>query len=249
MFLPTAPLGHSPGTAGWRVPLFQPCGPGFGVQSGASEARSALGRTPLLLYGYGLGIGLFACYLAQRPTIAVQVDGLENLEAESNYIFCHWHGCTPLSLQGNVPRLASFLSRRPHVWMQHPSWYMKPIHVLLRLIGVKKLVLGSTGHRGRDAADELVKYLRSGYSTVLLPDGPGGPPRVLKKGILHMALQSNVPIVPLHVTASRCVTTRSWDRKQYPVPFSALRIHVCRPITVTERTFHEAERGLRQALG
>lgn len=228
---------------------------GGGSECSSWRARYRVDTVPVLLrplfhlYGYGLGIGLFTYYLAQRSMIAVQVEGLENLEAESNYIFCHWHGCTPLSLQSHVPRLASFLSRRPHVWMQHPSWYMKPIHVLLRLIGVKKLVLGSTGHRGRAAADELVKYLRSGYSTVLLPDGPGGPPRVLKKGVLHVALQSNVPVVPLHVTASRWVTTRSWDRKQHPVPFSVLRTHVCRPITVTERTFHQAERDLREALG
>ncbi len=201
------------------------------------------------LYGYGLGLLLFAYYAVQRATIRLRVAGGDSLAETANYIFCHWHGCTPLSLQSNVLSLASFLGQRPHVWMQHPSWYMKPIHVLLGLIGVKRIVLGSTGHGGREAADELVDYLRAGYSTVLLPDGPSGPARVLRKGILHIALASGVPIVPLSVTASRCVRTRSWDRKQHPVPFSTLRVQVGRPISVTETTFREAEVHVSAALG
>lgn len=141
------------------------------------------------------------------------------------------------------------MRQRPHVWMQHPLWYMKPIHVFLRLIGVTKLVLGSTGHGGRQAADELAEHLRAGYSTVLLPDGPAGPARVLKRGILHMALGSNVSIVPLQVTASRAFSAGTWDHKQYPLPFSRLRIQVGRPIPVTGDGFAQAEQELCEALG
>ena len=116
-------------------------------------------RPLLSLYGYGLGLLLFAYYLLQRVTVRVAIEGGQQLPAP-NCIFCHWHGCTPLSLQCGVPCLPSFMRERPHAWMQHPLWYMKPIHVLLRLIGVKKLVLGSTGHGGRQAAEELAEYLR-----------------------------------------------------------------------------------------
>jgi lysophospholipid acyltransferase (LPLAT)-like uncharacterized protein len=56
--------------------------------------------------------------------------------------------------------------------MQHPTWYMKPSHVMLRFIGVKKITLGSSGYSGKEAADQLVEYLKKGYSTVILPDGP-----------------------------------------------------------------------------
>jgi lysophospholipid acyltransferase (LPLAT)-like uncharacterized protein len=141
------------------------------------------------------------------------------------------------------------MRERPHAWMQHPLWYMKPIHVFLRLIGVKKLVLGSTGHDGRQAADELAEHLRAGYSTVLLPDGPAGPPRVLRRGILHLAVVSKVPIVPLRVTASRAISLGTWDHKQWPLPFSRLRIQVGGPIAVTEDSFTQAEHDLCQALG
>jgi hypothetical protein len=56
--------------------------------------------------------------------------------------------------------------------MQHPFWFMKPVHLFLRFIGIERIILGSTGHHGQEAADELVTCLRKGCSTVLLPDGP-----------------------------------------------------------------------------
>lgn len=206
-------------------------------------------RPVFYLYGYGLGLFLYAFYAIQRLTIDVQVEGRDNLAAGSNYIFCHWHESVGLSLQCSVPRMPSFLRDRPHVWMQHPAWYMKPIHVFLGLIGVKKLLLGSSGHDGRKAADELVRYLQGGYSTVLLPDGPDGPPKVLKKGILHIAHQSHVTIVPLRFSASRFLVIKTWDHKQIPMPFSRVRIHIGRPIPVNEQTLQHAEQRLCGDLG
>jgi len=86
--------------------------------------------------------------------------------------------------------------------MQHPFWFMKPIHLFLRFTGVKRIILGSTGHSGREAAEEVVEYLKKGYSTVLLPDGPSGPPFVAKKGLFHISLQSQVSIVPMQFKVS-----------------------------------------------
>lgn len=133
--------------------------------------------------------------------------------------------------------------------MQHPLWYMKPIHILLRLIGVKHIVLGSAGHEGRKAADELVKYVRAGYSTVLIPDGPAGPPRVLKRGVLHLAAQSGVAIVPLRFSASPTVSVRSWDRKQIAIPFSKICIDVGSPVFVSPNELENAGATLTEALG
>jgi len=133
--------------------------------------------------------------------------------------------------------------------MQHPLLYMKPIHVLLRLIGVKHLIFGSTGHHGRDAADEIVRYLRTGYSTMLAPDGPSGPRRVLKRGVLHMAALSGVPIVPLRFSVSPRVELPSWDAKRIPVPFSRMHVAIEPPIFVELTELGRAESALIAALG
>jgi lysophospholipid acyltransferase (LPLAT)-like uncharacterized protein len=126
---------------------------------------------------------------------------------------------------------------------------MKPIHLLLRFTGVEKIILGSTGHYGREAADELVGYLKKGYSTVLLPDGPNGPPFVLKKGILHVSLQSQVPIVPVQFRASRFLESNTWDRKKFPFPFSTIRVQFGNPIQISKDNFDEAYDEITSALG
>ncbi len=116
-------------------------------------------RLPFLVYGYVFGALWFVGLLLLRLSIVVRVTGIQNLSADSNYIFCLWHESGPLSFQIWTPRLPAYLRQRPHVWLQHPAWYTKPVAVLLLLIGVQRLVLGSTGHGGRRAADEIVTYL------------------------------------------------------------------------------------------
>jgi len=159
-------------------------------------------RPQFYLYGYGLGLLLFFFLLIFRVTTKVKITGREKLRKDSNHIFCLWHSFVPLALISATPLIPAVLDRAPQAWMQHPVWYMKPIHVLLRLSGVKKIILGSTGHSGRDAAERLIEHLRQGCSTVINPDGPNGPAFVLKKGILHLSLKSCVSVVPLRFSSS-----------------------------------------------
>ena len=148
-----------------------------------------------------------------------------------------------------MPLIPAVLDRASQAWMQHPVWYMKPIHVLLRLMGVKKIILGSTGHSGRDAAELLADDLRKGYSTVLNPDGPHGPAFVLKKGILHLSLKSGVPVVALRFSSSSFHELKTWDRKKFACPFSTIEIKFGTPIHVTNDNFEYAHDLIERELG
>ena len=187
-------------------------------------------RPQFYLYGYGLGVLLFVYVMILRVTIRVKIVGLEKLKKSSNHIFSLWHSFVPVGLAIAAPSIPKVLDRAPQAWMQHLFWYMKPVHVLLRLMGVKKIILGSTGHSGRDAAELLADYLRLGYSTVINPDGPNGPAFILKKGILHLSLKSNVPIVPLRFLSSSYRELKTWDRKKFPKPFSKIEMKIGEPI-------------------
>ena len=92
-------------------------------------------------------------------------------------------------------------------------------------------------------------YLKKGYSTFVTPDGPQGPARILKKGALHIAAQSGVPLLPVRISASRCYRTASWDRKIHPLPFSTIHVDVGAPIAVTSSNFDESIEALTNALG
>jgi hypothetical protein len=123
---------------------------------------------------------------------------------------------------------------------------MKPVHVALRLVGIRFL-LGSSGEEGREAARELVNCLRGGNSTAISPDGPHGPCRVLKKGVLHLSRDSGVPILPLHLSASRAIRV-GWDQKTIPLPWSRITVRYGPPVTVTEDDFERAGRVLADSM-
>lgn len=198
----------------------------------------------LLIYGYVLGILFFLAAALLHGLCRVRFEGLEPLGGRPNFIFCMWH-------DNIFPYFTTFLRHdRPHRWMNHPVWYMKPIHVAIGLIGVKGLILGSTGNDGQEAAARLVGFLKEGASTLMMPDGPSGPPKILKKGVLHMALQSGVPIVPLRIiTPRQIVLKRTWEGKRIPLPFSMIRVIYGEPISVTTDNFEDAAERLNAALG
>ena len=176
---------------------------------------------PMQMYGWLLGAPVFLYGALVALTSKITYTGYK-LDPEKDYIYCFWHqqvfayNC----LQVRLPRLAFFV---------HPSWYMIPVHVSVWLKGARHLVLGSSGNNGRAAADELVGYLKQGSSTYFNPDGPYGPERVVKKGALHISMQSGLPLVALNIQPSRCIESSGWDRKQMPLLFSPITVHVAEP--------------------
>ncbi len=195
------------------------------------------------LYGYVLGFALYVLIIMLRLTCQIKFEGAESVRGHPTVIFCTWHENTPSAV------VVLRRSRRLQIWMAHPAWYMEPVHVLLWLLGVKRLVLGSTGYEGREAATKLVKYLQEGYSAGIAPDGPYGPPKELKKGALHLSAQSKVPLVAVQFRLSKPFILRSWDKKRWPYPFSQITVKFSQPIFVTPANFEEKSRELAEALG
>lgn len=183
-------------------------------------------RPAFLAYGYGVGVLLYLYTALLHLSSTIEFEGTEHLSRDENHIFGLWH-------QFAWPYAVVFRAHRQHVWLIHPYWYMKPLHVLLRLLGVQRLILGSTGNSGRAAADELLGYLRAGASTGLAPDGPRGPARELRMGILHLSARSGVPIIPLRIRCSRSFQLRSWDEKIIPLPFGKISVRYGQPIRVS----------------
>ena len=194
------------------------------------------------LYGYGIAFLAFLYFLAVHMTSKIEIIGEEKRKKESNYILCFWH--TNVFLY-----FAAFLRNSHQAWMQHPKWYMKPSHVLLKYLGVRKIVLGSSGHSGKKAAGQLVHLLRERYSTVLLPDGPAGPPFEMKKGALHISMQSNVPILPIIFKAVPSSEFKNWDRRKCPMLFSKITVMYGEPIQITRANFKEAHELIAKFLG
>lgn len=186
-----------------------------------------------LAYSWVVGLSMWLFLFVLQITCKIAIQNHLYFSGQRNYIYSLWHRYWFLWA-------VSFLrSHRRHAWLQHPSAYMKPIHIGLKLMGIRVL-LGSGGEEGRRAVSDLDDLLRQGWSTVVSPDGPHGPHGVLKRGVLHMALQSGIPVVPVRFIASRTFALPSWDKKLLPLPLSRVTVVFGEPIAVTESNFEEA---------
>jgi lysophospholipid acyltransferase (LPLAT)-like uncharacterized protein len=184
-------------------------------------------------YGYGVAFILWVYYLLVRRTSRAEWIGLEKTKDLPSAIYLIWH------YQWHA-YFSLFHKHQRHAWLNHPYWYMKPVELMVSWVGVKKQIYGSAGNDGKTAASELMGYLKDGYSTVIAPDGPAGPPRVLKKGTLLLALDAGVPLIPIRITYDRFILQKSWDRKEVVLPFSKFKVYVGDPVQVTHQNMEQA---------
>ena len=194
-----------------------------------------------LVWSWILALMFGALLTILHVTCRIRFEGSEKLSPGANYIYSFWH-------RGLGLWFIAFLRRqRGQAWLQHPAAYMKPIHLVLGWMGVR-ICLGSRGEEGQHAAAVLTELVKDGASTVITPDGPKGPPEVLRKGVLHIAAGSGVPIVPVRLSASPAIRLRTWDGKWLPLPFSRIVVTFASPITVTAANFDEAARELAREM-
>jgi len=88
----------------------------------------------------------------------------------------------------------------------------------MRFFGVKA-VRGSSSRGGRAAFRALLDLCQERADIVLTPDGPRGPRRELKDGVVQLARLSGRPVVPMAFCCSRGFRFSSWDRFLFPLPF------------------------------
>ncbi len=82
-----------------------------------------------------------------------------------------------------------------------------------------KTVRGSRGRKGAEATLKLIEKLEQGENIAITVDGPKGPSRVVKKGVINIAKLSQVPIIPVvWYSKSLCFCKfNSWDEFRFPL--------------------------------
>lgn len=93
---------------------------------------------------------------------------------------------------------------------------------------------------GKVAKDEMILELIGGLPGAVTVDGPKGPVFEVKSGIIDMARQTGLPIVPYLPVARRFWSLGSWDAFRIPKPFTRIDVHYGAPIWVAADTSYEA---------
>ena len=104
-------------------------------------------------------------------------------------------------------------------------------------------VRGSSSRGGREALSSLIGYLKAGKRCAITPDGPRGPRREIKIGVLSLARMTGCPVVPFAFEAEHCWRLRSWDQFIIPKPFSRAVFVYGNPIKVSR---HGGEEDLKK---
>ncbi len=191
------------------------------------------------LYGYVFGICFYLYCKFIYYTRPVKFAGAALPKQPA--VYCIWH-------EDLVLYFSVFHQVEKQVWMNHPAWYMKPVHVLLHLTGVQHICLGSSGNSGKQALENVIGFLKQGYSTTVACDGPAGPPLVMKPGVLLMSCDAQIPVVPLRLASAKSYRLGGWDKKVMPFLFSPIIVHVGQPVQVTEQNFIEAQKQVEEFL-
>ena len=95
-----------------------------------------------------------------------------------------------------------------------------------------RAVRGSSSRGAARALLGAVRELQAGRSVAFTPDGPRGPRRELKPGVVAAAQRGGGVIVPIHARADRAWRLDSWDRFLIPKPGARVIVAYGRPFEV-----------------
>ncbi|MEZ6128018.1 MAG: lysophospholipid acyltransferase family protein [Planctomycetaceae bacterium] len=126
------------------------------------------------------------------------------------YCFCIWHDAIVTAVFSlKTHKLSGLISRH------QDGGYLA--HAV-RLVGITP-VRGSASRGGAQATKQLID--QPDLHVCITPDGPRGPRRVMKDGIVYLASRTGRPIIPTTLTAtSYWSIPGGWSDMLIPKPFS-----------------------------
>jgi lysophospholipid acyltransferase (LPLAT)-like uncharacterized protein len=95
---------------------------------------------------------------------------------------------------------------------------------------------GSSSKGGARALQQMIAYMQETHEKRLCGtpvDGPRGPARIVKKGMLAVAKEAGVLFVPIACSGTRVLTFhKAWDKSMIPLPFSKMVIDFGEPFRI-----------------
>lgn len=156
----------------------------------------------------------------------------------SRFLFAVWHDVLFFPLLVAKPQHMSALTSRH----QDGSYVAE----ILRLLNIQPF-RGSTNRGGAQALRQLLDAAEQQHIT-LTPDGPRGPRREMKDGIVFLASRTGLPIVPAAFSCRRGIRLKgTWTDMLLPLPFTTAYCILGEPIHIpAELTREEIDQQTRR---
>jgi len=161
-------------------------------------------------------------YRTSRVRMDMDEEAKAYLGGELPAVFAFWHGRMLMIPPVHPPR------RKVHVLIStHRDGEM--IARTMHRFGFGT-VRGSSTRGGVTAGMRAIKALLAGDNVAVTPDGPKGPAMKLQPGVLLIAEQSGVPVIPVTYASTRSKRMRTWDRFMVALPFGTIYYKVGAPM-------------------
>jgi len=183
-----------------------------------------------------LGNLTYLIMLFLRSTYRFRYINIENFEEarkigkDQSIMFAIWHQNivhSILSQKGNYQIFASMASR------SKDANYLVIANTKLGM----QMVRGSSAKNnvdkgGKDARDQMLTLMKNGIVGTLTVDGPKGPAKEVKPGIIDMAKKSGCALLPYSAIPQTYWSFKSWDRFRLAKPFSKIIVYYGKPFKI-----------------
>lgn len=146
------------------------------------------------------------------------------------YLYPVWHDSLLVPIFGSkFCRMAALVS-------QHRDGTL--LAEVMRRMNIEA-VRGSSSRGGTQAMRKLISVAQRSH-ICLTPDGPRGPRRQLKDGVVFLASKTGLPIIPVVAACSRAWYVRgTWTNMLIPKPFSTTHVLGGEPVFVPDNLSRE----------
>ncbi len=94
-------------------------------------------------------------------------------------------------------------------------------------------IRGSSTRGGKEAFHKMKRVVATrNLDLAFTPDGPRGPRRQSKSGIIRLAAETGAPIIPMAVAADKIRRLRSWDKFLIILPFARCSLVYHEPLYI-----------------
>jgi len=109
-------------------------------------------------------------------------------------------------------------------------------------------IRGSSSRGGKEASAEMVQGIIEHQLGGHIADGPTGPPRLIKPGLIAMAQKTGAAIIEAFVYYEKPIVFNSWDRFMIPKPFSRVVLRFGPLLSVPEKMEGDKFETLRRVI-
>ena len=110
------------------------------------------------------------------------------------------------------------------------------------------VIYGSKGKKGSvEASLQMIHALQNGQNCAMMVDGPKGPAKIVKDGVVKLAKKAQVPIVPIYWYSPNITFLKfnSWDSFRIPFFWTKLINLYGEPIYVDKNNTKEQDEEIR----